>query len=159
MMIKIVPFQKEYAPIFRDLNLAWLKEYFYVEPKDQLLLENCQEHIINKGGYIFFALLNEQPVGCFSFIPLDAKAYELGKMAVSKEFQGENIGQQLLSFAIAFANEQNWGKIILYSSSKLPTALYIYRKYGFKNVALEKDLPYTRSDIKMELSLIKRELN
>ena len=155
-MVEIVSFKREYASIFSDLNLAWLKKYFYVEPKDLLLLENCQEHILDKGGHIFIALLNKQPVGCFSFIPLSPKVYELGKMAVSKNFQGEKIGQQLLSFGIAFAKKQNWKKIILYSSTKLPTALYIYRKYGFKTIALEKDLPYARSDIKMELNLMNK---
>jgi len=58
-----------------------------------------------------------------------------------------------MAFAIAFAQQQNWDKIILYSSTKLPTALYIYKKYGFKTIDLEKDLPYARSDIKMELNL------
>ncbi|WP_396638102.1 GNAT family N-acetyltransferase [Maribacter sp. R77961] len=153
MMIKIVPFKTKYAPVFRDLNLAWLKKYFHVEPKDQLLLENCQKHIIDKGGYIFIALLNEQPVGCFSLMPTSTKIYELGKMAVSHKYQGKSIGQQLMAFAIAFAQQQNWDKIILYSSTKLPTALYIYKKYDFKTIELEKDLPYARSDIKMELNL------
>ncbi len=153
-MVNIVPFQSEHATAFRDLNLAWLKEYFYVEPKDRMLLEHCQEYIIDKGGHIFIALIENLPVGCFSLIPISAKIFELGKMAVSKENQGEGIGQHLLTFAIDYAQQQNWEKIILYSSTKLPSALYIYRKFGFKTVALEKDLPYARSDIKMELNLI-----
>jgi len=153
MFLEIIPFESRYSYIFRDLNVTWLDTYFYIEPKDFQLLENCQESIINKGGHIFFAKNYENIVGCFAFIPLKDKVYELGKMAVDPKYQGLKIGQKLLTFAINFAKKSHWSKIVLYSSTKLDTALHIYKKYGFKEVTLEKELPYTRSDIKMELEL------
>lgn len=151
MSIRIVPFEPKYAHSFRDLNIAWLKKYFHVEAKDALLLENCQESIIDTGGFIFLAEYKDEIAGCFSFIPFDERVFELGKMAVDPSYQGLKIGQKLLSFAIDFAKENQWRKIVLYSSTKLDAALYIYRKYGFVEVELEKELPYERSDIKMEL--------
>ena len=72
-------------------------------------------------------------------------------MAVDPSYHGLKIGQRLLTFAIDFAEKNNWHAITLYSSTKLPAALHIYRKYGFKEIQLEKELPYARSDIKMEL--------
>lgn len=152
-MIKIVSFEQKHAKAFKELNINWLERYFYVEGKDWELLENCKENILDKGGYIFMAMDNDVPVGCFSFIPYSNSYYELGKMAVNDDYQGQKIGQQLMTFAIDFARQNNWKKITLYSSTKLPAALYIYKKYGFKEVILEKNLPYTRSDIKMELIL------
>ena len=152
-IIEIVPFESQHANAFKELNTAWLEKYFYVEPKDKQLLENSKEHILDKGGYIFMAITDGLPVGCFSLIPHTNKIFELGKMAVDENYQGHKVGQQLLKFAIAFGKQQYWGKIILYSSTKLPTALYIYKKYGFEMVDLEKNLPYARSDIKMELNL------
>ena len=59
----------------------------------------------------------------------------------------------MLAFAKDYAENQNWSKIILYSSTKLNTALHIYKKYGFKQINLEDHLVYLRSDIKMELTL------
>ncbi|EAR00299.1 GNAT family N-acetyltransferase [Maribacter sp. HTCC2170] len=153
MPTQIIPFNPKYINNFRDLNIAWLEKYFYVEPKDKELLENCEKSIIEKGGFIFFAEYDGKIVGCFSFIPFNDTIFELGKMAVDPKFQGYKIGQSLLGFAIDFAKEKQWSKIVLYSSSKLPTAVYIYEKYGFKHVELEKDLPYVRSDVKMELEL------
>ncbi|WP_299536591.1 GNAT family N-acetyltransferase [Ulvibacterium sp.] len=152
MSIKILPFEPKYAVHFRDLNLAWLKKYFQVEAKDVVLLENCQESILDVGGFIFLAEHNGKIVGCFSFIPYEEKVFELGKMAVDPDHQGLKIGQELLSFAIEFAKENHWKSIVLYSSTKLDTALHIYRKYGFVEVELEKEIPYERSDIKMELT-------
>ncbi len=152
-MIEIVPFASHHAKAFRELNTAWLEKYFYVEEKDTALLENSKEYILDKGGYIFMAVMDGKQIGCFSLIPHTKTIYELGKMAVSENYQGKKIGQRLLEYAIAFAKQRHWEKIILYSSTKLPTALYIYKKYGFEMVELEKNLPYARSDIKMELNL------
>jgi ribosomal protein S18 acetylase RimI-like enzyme len=153
MLLKIIPFNPLYINRFRDLNVAWLRKYFYVEAKDTLLLKNCKKSIIDQGGHIYFAEYDGQIVGCFSFIRLNETTYELGKMAVDPEYQGLKIGQRLLEFAIEFAHSKKWKKIVLYSSTKLDAAMHIYRKYGFKDVALEKDVPYVRSDVKMELIL------
>jgi len=155
MSLLIIPFNTKYIRNFRNLNITWLEQYFYVEPKDRELLENCEKSIIDSGGNIFFAKYEDEIVGCFSFIKIDDTVYELGKMAVDPNYQGLKIGQKMMSFAIDFAEKKNWKKLVLYSSTKLPTALYIYEKYGFKYVELEKDLPYARSDVKMELELNK----
>ena len=152
-MLTIVPYLPKYAHNFKELNLAWITEYFEVENKDVELLDNCQSAIIDKEGYIFMALWNQQPAGCFAFLKVDEGIYELGKMAVSKAYQGLQIGQKMLAFAKDFAKNQNWSKIILYSNTKLDTALHIYKKYGFQQVDLEDHVVYLRSDIKMELNL------
>ncbi|MDL5511886.1 GNAT family N-acetyltransferase [Arenibacter sp. M-2] len=154
MSLSIIPFKVCFATRFKDLNVAWLEKYFYVEPKDKVLLENCEANIIDKGGFIFFAQYNDEIVGCFALIKLGDGVFELGKMAVDPEYQGLKIGQALLAFAIEFSKQNMWNKIILYSSTKLENALYIYRKYGFKEIEMEENLPYARGDIKMELIII-----
>lgn len=53
-MDHIKAFKPELATVFRDLNLDWLQEYFYVEPHDRNLLEDCEAQIIGTGGHIFF---------------------------------------------------------------------------------------------------------
>lgn len=152
-MLTIVPFQSKYAQNFKKLNLAWITEYFIVEEKDRELLDNCESSIIEKGGYIFIGLWDNEPIGCFALLKISEFNFELGKMAVSQSHQGLKIGQELLVFAIDFARNENWKKIILYSSTKLETALHIYKKLGFKEVPLENNNFYLRSDIKMELTL------
>ena len=140
-------------PIFKALNVAWLEKYFYVESKDREILEHCEEYIIAQGGHIFFAALEGQLAGCFSLIRIREGVYELGKMAVDPEFQGQKLGQKMMEFAIDFGHKQGWSRIILYSHTKLGPAIYIYRKFGFVEIELEKDTPYERSNIKMELEL------
>jgi len=153
MSLKIIPFESKYADNFKNLNIAWLEKYFYVEPKDEVLLSDCENSILGIGGYIFMAEYENTIVGCFSLIPYATNHFELGKMAVDPNYHGLKIGQQMLAFAIDFAKKNNWKGMTLYSSTKLPTALHIYRKFGFQDIELEKDLPYARSDVKMELLL------
>jgi GNAT superfamily N-acetyltransferase len=152
-MLTIVPYESKYTQNFKELNLAWITEYFIVEEKDRELLNNCESSIIEKGGYIFIGLWDNEPVGCFSLLKISEVNFELGKMAVSKSHQGLKIGQDLLVFAIQFAKSKNWNTLLLYSSTKLDTALHIYKKFGFKEVTLENNNIYLRSDIKMELIL------
>jgi GNAT superfamily N-acetyltransferase len=154
MSLNIIPFETRYATRFKDLNIAWLEKYFYVEPMDTILLENCEANIIEKGGVIFFAQYKAEIVGCFAFIKVGDSVYELGKMAVDPNYQGLKIGQALVAYAIGHAKQCQWEKLILYSNTKLENALYIYRKFGFKQIEIEKNLPYARSDIKMELLII-----
>jgi len=149
----IISFDPKYAQDFATLNIAWLEKYFVVEPHDVALLERCEETIINKGGFIFFAKINQDIAGTFSLIKLEEGVYELGKMAVSPKFQGHKIGQQLMQFCIEFSKNQGWKKLVLYSNKILENAIYIYRKYGFIEIPLEKKPPYQRSNIKMELEL------
>lgn len=153
MTLKIIPFEQKHANLFRDLNLNWLEKFFFVEEKDKDLLNNSQKFILDKGGFIFMATLNSEVVGCYSLIPYSGAIYELGKMAINENYQGKKLGQQLLQHAVSFAKANNWDALVLYSSTKLPTALHIYKKNGFKEIPLEKNLPYARSDIKMKLSL------
>ncbi len=153
MPVRIIPFEPQYAPLFRDLNMAWLTTYFYAEPKDIELLEACEQSIIDKGGYIFFAAIDKEIIGCYSLIQLNEQEYELGKMAVDPNFQGQKIGHQLLEHAIGFGITMNWKKIILYSNTLLTPAIHLYKKYGFREITMEDPAPYARSNIKMALIL------
>ncbi|SDS46844.1 Acetyltransferase (GNAT) family protein [Formosa sp. Hel1_31_208] len=150
----IIPFDTSYSKDFYRLNIEWLRTYFYVEPFDEEVLSNPESYIINKGGYIFFVKKDEVILGTVALMPTETPlVFELTKMAVSPEERGQNIGQQLLQYCIDFAREQQFKSLMLYSATKLKNAIYIYRKYGFVELKLEKDSPYTRSDIKMELKL------
>lgn len=148
--LEIIEFKEEYAKHFYELNIEWLKTYFYVEPFDEEVLSKPQKYIIDKGGHVFFAKLNDEIVGTVALMPLDDKGtFELTKMAVSPKHRGYKIGQQLMTKCIDFAKEHEFSTLLLYSNTLLENAIYIYRKYGFVEVPLEENSPYKRSDIKM----------
>ncbi len=152
-MNNIIPFSNKLASNFKDLNIEWLEEYFYVEPHDADLLNNCKEEIIDKGGYIFFYQEKDEIIGTFALIKISENIYELGKMAVTPSYQGKGIGQKMMRFCLNFAKSNHWNKIILYSNTKLENSIHIYKKYDFIEISIEENNPYERGNIKMELSL------
>ena len=152
MAIKIINYNTKYAQHFYHLNIEWLKTFFYVEPFDEEVLSQPDKYIINKGGCIFFALNDKNIVGTVALMPTQKDGVlELTKMAVLPEERGQKIGQQLLKHSIYFGKSQKLKGLLLYSNTKLENAIYLYRKYGFKELELEKDSPYRRSNIKMFL--------
>ncbi|WP_033958110.1 GNAT family N-acetyltransferase [Psychroserpens jangbogonensis] len=152
--IEIIPFDNQYAIDFYKLNIEWLKTYFYVEPFDEEVLSKPKTYIIDKGGHIFFVKRNQLILGTVALMPTDNPLiFELTKMAVLPNLRGQKIGQHLLQHCIDFAKSIQLDSLMLYSATKLENAIYIYRKYGFVELELEKDSPYDRSDIKMELKL------
>lgn len=152
MSLEIIPFDKKYSQDFYKLNVEWLKTFFYVEAYDEEVLSKPEKYIIKKGGYIFFAKLNNTIVGTYALMPLPKQdAFELTKMAVSPDYRGQKIGQKLLEHCITFSKIKQFNKLLLYSSRKLENAIYLYRKFGFIEIEVEKNCPYKRCDIKMLL--------
>ena len=151
-MVDIISFNKQYSKDFYELNVEWLKTFFYVEPYDEEVLSKPEKYIINKGGYIFFAKLEDDVVGTVALMPIGNEGlFELTKMAVSPKHRGHKIGQKLMQYCIDYAKSIGLPKLLLYSNTNLENAIYIYRKYGFIEVPVEPDCPYKRCNIKMEL--------
>jgi ribosomal protein S18 acetylase RimI-like enzyme len=147
--IEIIPYRKELASHFRALNVAWLEKYFYVEPKDEVVLGNPEKYIIDQGGHIFFARYGGDIVGTFALIKAEDGVYELGKMAVKEEYQGRSIGNKLLQHCLEQAKLLGASIVILYSNTMLGPAIHLYQKYGFIEVPMGSS-EYMRSNIKME---------
>ena len=150
--IEIIPFEDKYAKHFYNLNVEWLKKYFYVEPYDEKVLSNPKKHVLGPGGFIFFAKYNNEIVGVVSLIN-QKTFFELSKMAVSPKYQGLKIGQKLMNFSIDFARNQHWESLTLYSHRSLVPAINLYKKMGFVEIPVEENSHYKRSDIKMILVL------
>jgi N-acetylglutamate synthase-like GNAT family acetyltransferase len=150
--IEIIPFTSDLKEEIKLLNYEWLEMYFHIEPSDILSLSNPQEEIIDKGGFIYYAKLNDVIIGTASLIKTEDNIFELAKMAVKSTSQGKGVGGLLLEHCISESKKMGIAKLILYSNTKLESALHLYRKFAFKQVPLEH-AHYQRANIKMELVL------
>ena len=126
MKVEIVSYSNKYSKYFYELNYDWLNEFFYVEEYDEQVLRNCKSEIIDKGGYIFFALNNSQVVGTMALIFKENGIYELNKMAVKKDLRGNGIGHQLIQYIIDYSIDKNFKSIILYSFDIHSWILFFY---------------------------------
>lgn len=151
--VKIISYEPQYKEAFKTLNEEWIKTFFVMESSDYKLLDNPEEHIINKGGYIAFALLDGEIVGTCALIRAqeDPLAFELSKMAVSPKAQGKKIGYLLGNALVEKARSLDAEKVFLETNSILVPAIKLYEKLGFKHTEITNP-GYDRVDVQMELN-------
>jgi len=152
--VQIVAYEDKYQAAFRSLNMEWISTYFQMEEADYKALDNPKEYILEKGGKIFVALYENEPVGVCALIKMNDPDYdfELAKMAVSPKIQGKSIGWLLGQTVINAAKELGASKVYLESNTVLKPAINLYHKLGFKKV-VGRVTPYERCNIQMEVQL------
>jgi len=150
----ISKYKPQYSQAFYKLNKEWITEFWDLEKSDLHDLLNPEKSIINLGGEIFFAILNNEIIGTSAIIP-DKKShtYELAKMTVHKKYRGQGVSKKLVEACINFAISKHATEIFLISNRLLLIARKLYDKYGFREVYLDS-AKYVRGDVKMTLSLI-----
>ncbi|NNE66989.1 MAG: GNAT family N-acetyltransferase [Pyrinomonadaceae bacterium] len=151
--VSVQTFSNELAPEFATLNYEWIREMYEVEEHDREQLDHPAEHIIKPGGQIFFALVGGEAVGTVALIPESEGVVELAKMAVTNGYRGYGIGDKLMEAFIDYARQKGFVRIVLESNRKQVPAIRLYKKFGFKEIPLNPDTPYTRADIRMDLYL------
>lgn len=151
-MIKIVNYQPSHATAFKELNEAWINQYFEMEDSDRNMLGNPKGYILDKGGAILIAETDGKAVGTCALVKMEDRTYELAKMAVSPEARGQKIGWKIGLATIEKAKELGAEKIYLETNSVLKPAISLYKKLGFKN-AEGYCSPYARCNVQMELKL------
>ncbi|MBT8234642.1 MAG: GNAT family N-acetyltransferase [Bacteroidia bacterium] len=152
--IQLVPYTPEYRDVFKELNEAWIRQYFKMEDKDHESLDHPEETILDKGGHIIVALWNGRPVGVCALIKSEHPKYpyELAKMGVAPEARGKGIGYRLGMAIIENAKELGAKSLFLESNTLLKPAISLYKKLGFIEIQGYTS-PYERSNIQMLLEL------
>ncbi len=152
-LVDFDPNNDRHRQAFAALNIEWLQTWFFVEDVDYAMFADPEGTILNPGGVIVMAEVAGQVVGCGALIKRSDDIYELGKMAVSKPFQGKGIGAQLVGRLEDEARGIGLKTLYLVSSSKLPHAMPMYRKLGWVDTELPLHQHYQRSDISLEKTL------
>lgn len=151
MKFKIIKWEDRFAKAYIDLSIEWLEKYVSVEPGDLEIIEHPYEAVLNNGGMIWFALLDNTPIGTVTMIKSN-DSYEVAKLDVTEKYKKLGIGERLMKVAIEFARENSTKKIYLFTNHNLIPAINLYKKCGFVQIPLI-DNKYIESDMKMELYL------
>ena len=148
---------------FYSINADWITEYFRMEPHDEEVLGDPNTHILDIGGCILLATIDDHIVGTVALIPLSTKplckdiniispnlqGYELAKMGILKEYRSKGIGRLLGEAIMRRAAEMGSPCVHIWSNRKLPPAIVLYESLGFIEVPLEKNAIFERADIRM----------
>lgn len=150
---EIIDYSPSLKIFFKIINYEWLEKYFTIEKRDEEILSNPEKYILDKGGFILFAIYNGAVCGTVAMIKQNDNVFELAKMAVLKKFRGKKIGEKLALEAIKRAKKMGAKKIILDTNRSLTAAVCLYVKLGFKkcdNCEYEQS-EYERETFRMEL--------
>ena len=154
LRISIQPYKTELAPHFARINLEWIEEMFVVEEMDRQMLLNPQQHVIEKGGKIWFAVHEDLGVlGTCAIINKGEGAYELTKMGVSAASRGLKVGESLLQHVIRQSIDMGVDRLYLLTNKKCEAAIHLYEKNDFEHcpsVMKEFGNCYDRCDVAME---------
>lgn len=155
--VEIIDFCDEYASEFERINRQWIEKLFKMEKADIETLEH-PEIIIENGGYITFAKLNNKIVGTGALINLGDGVYEIAKMGVDENCRGYGVGDKIMKQLINHA-KQSIHPIIhtlkIETSSTLKNAIHLYKKNGFIDDINIKSSEhgYDRADVFLILKL------
>ena len=140
---------------FRTLNEEWIQRYFRIEPKEVEVLNHPKEKILDEGGRIFFAVIDDECIGCVALRRMSSDEFEVAKMAVRPAHQGAGIGRKLLDAAIAVARTMGARRLYIETNHTLTPAIRLYESVGFRHMSPEEitPSPYVRADVYMEMIL------
>jgi N-acetylglutamate synthase-like GNAT family acetyltransferase len=148
--IQLRSFKTGDAEAFRLLNEAWITKFFGLEESDNAILGDPEGYVLAKGGHIFFAVADGNPIGCCALVPISEGVYEVAKMAVAESWQGRGIGRRVLAYTIEQGRAIGAKSLYLETNSKLANAIHLYESLGFQHLP-PKQSPYVRANVFMEL--------
>ena len=152
-VVSIKPFRPDHAAAWRSLNEDWLLAGGYtLEAKDQLVLTEPQAAILDRGGHIFIAERDGEPVGCCSLMAMTDGGFEVGKMAVAEGARGLNLGWRLLEACEAAARAAGAPRLYLETNAAQTHAIALYHRFGFVDQPAQPT-PYARCNVWMEKPL------
>ena len=132
LRFKIVDFNSNLAAKFKEINEEWISKMFFLEPKDEKVLNGPEAFILAGGGHILFV---EHPnlgiVGTCALLRTGPDEFELTKMGVLETARGTGAGQFLLSEVIKRAKAIGAKRLYLLTNKICASAIHLYEKNGF----------------------------
>lgn len=148
--MNIIEYQNQYKTDFISLNIGWIERYFTPEQADYEILDHVEE-LLAKGSMIYFAVEDGHVLATCMAMPLGNDVWEICKLAATGQYTGKGAGSAVFKASMDYALAHGAKKLTLISNRRLKPALHIYKKFGFKEVPLNKVYwGFDRADIEFE---------
>ena len=160
MSIKILPaydFPEEIKLLFSEYTDILIegdpsfKEYLEIQNYDDELKHLEKKYGLSYGR-LYLVYYNNEVAGCIGLKKIDEKNCEMKRLYVRPKFRGKQIGEQLIEKIIKAAKEIGYSYMLLDTLPFLKGAIYLYKKYGFYEIASYNNSPMDTS-IYMKLDL------
>ncbi|MEM9739993.1 MAG: GNAT family N-acetyltransferase [Pseudomonadota bacterium] len=151
-MVTIRTFRADDQPAFKALNLSWIERHFEVEVTDLAQLDDPVGTILDRGGAIFIAELDDEIVGTIGILPAHTPGIqELFKMTVAQAARRKGVGAALIGAVMKEARNRGANRIWLETNSALEAATRLYEAQGFRHATATEwiESPYSRCNVQM----------
>ncbi len=102
-----------------------------LEEEDLETLHNPDEAYIKHGGFLFYAMYNEQVVGCLALKRMDEDTFEFAKLYINPTYRNLGIATKLIERCISRCKENHVSELWLQSPTSMQEAHKLYYKLGF----------------------------
>ena len=130
---QLIPLYEEYAELLLRTDpvfAASLAQQHYGEEIAQL-----EDKYAPPLGCIYLVYIGDDLAGCVGMKPSDEEHAELKRLYVRPEFRGRNLGELLVRRIMADAAKAGYRWLRLDTLPGLKTALKLYRRMGFYEIA------------------------
>ncbi len=140
--IIVVDFKPSLKKYFIDLAGNWLLGILKgkLEKEDELTLKDPENAYLKGGGFLFFALYKNRPVGCVALKRLNEESFEFCKLFVSDEARNMGVATKLIERCITRCKENNAKQLFLQTTGDLKRAHQLYYKLGFAEIKAPKQM-------------------
>jgi len=127
------------------------RKYLEIQKYDHEI-ENLEEKYGLPKGRLYVAYYENNVAGCIALRPLNDTQCEMKRLYVRPDFRGKGIAKILTEKIISDAKEMGYGSMLLDTLPFLQTAIRMYKKMGFYEIACYNDSPIDNT-IYMKLDL------
>lgn len=115
-------------------------------------LRHLEEKYGPPGGRLYLAYWDGELAGCIGLRRMDDQNCEMKRLYVRPAFRGKGVGATLVERVIADAREMGYAHMLLDTLPFLESAIGMYRRFGFYEIARYNDSPmdaavYMRLDL------------
>lgn len=114
------------------------------------------EHLADKYGLpegrLYIVKVENEVAGCIGLRKIDNENCEMKRLYVRPKFRGHKIANKLVEIIIEDAKEIGYKNMLLDTLPFLEEAIYLYKKFGFKEIESYNNSPMDTS-IYMKLDL------
>jgi len=132
-LVKVIDYKPALRGKFYELVAPWLRKVLKekLEDEDNYTLHHPEDAFLKTGGFMFFAKLDMQIVGCVVLKRLDGESFELAKLFVDQHYRALGIATRLIERCVSRCRENEAKELWLQTMMSEPQTHQLYDKMGF----------------------------
>ena len=134
-LVKVIDYKPSLKKYFYELAGPWLLGVLNgeLEEDDKFTLHHPEKAYLENGGFLFYAKLKSEIVGCVALKRLDEDSFEFAKLFINPNFRKLGIATKLIGRCISRCMENDAKELWLQTTMSMPQAHKLYYKLGFSD--------------------------